>query len=74
MIVVVFPLQIVALVVETETDGEGFTVSVKFVGPLVPHGNVAVTEIIPLVDPAVTLIEFVPCPELIVDPEGTVQV
>ena len=40
---------------------------------LVPQLLVAVTEILPAVDPIVTVIAFVPEPLVIVAPAGTVQ-
>jgi hypothetical protein len=41
---------------------------------LFPQLFVAVTVIIPELVPAVTTIEVVPCPEVIVEPPGTTQV
>ena len=40
---------------------------------LVPHPLAAVTQIFPLVAPAVIVMEVVPCPDVMVDPAGTVQ-
>ena len=45
----------------------------KQVAALVPHKLLAVTQIFPA-EPGVALILVVPCPELIVQPAGTVQV
>ena len=47
----------------------------KVLAVLAPQALLAVTVIFPLVAPApaVTLTEVVPCPELIVQPDGTVQ-
>ena len=39
-----------------------------------PHPLSAVTQTLPAVEPIVTLIEVVPCPEFITHPLGTVQV
>ena len=42
--------------------------------PLVPQLLLAVTLIVPPLVPKFTVIEFVPCPETMVAPAGTVQV
>ena len=43
---------------------------------LLPHGLFATTQILPKLNPALktTLIDVVPCPLCIVEPDGTVQV
>ena len=46
---------------------------VKQVGVLVAQALLAVTQISPPVVPDVTEMDVVPCPELIVHPDGTVQ-
>jgi hypothetical protein len=50
----------------------GVTLS-SFLG-LSPHPLEAMTEMVPLVLPAVTVMEGVPCPAVIAHPLGTVQV
>ena len=49
-------------------------VTVKHPCGLDPQPLSAVTQILPAVEPTVTLIEVVPCPEFITHPLGTVQV
>ena len=68
------PEQTEAGLLPTVITGDGLMVGTNVLGALVPQGKVTVTEIVPEVLPAVKLIEVVPCPELIVDPVGTVQV
>ena len=46
---------------------------VRHVGVLVAQILLAVTQIFPPVVPDVTEMDVVPCPELMVHPEGTVQ-
>ena len=41
---------------------------------LVPAQSPAVTVTLPAVLPTVTVIEVVPCPDVIIEPEGTVHV
>ena len=53
--------------------GKGVTFIGKFDITL-PHPLVPVTETFPELAPNSTLIEFVPCPDSIVEPEGTLQV
>ena len=43
-------------------------------GALVPHTLVWETDILPALHPKLTLMELVPCPLTMVEPEGTVQV
>lgn len=56
------------------TVGFGLIITARIVGRLEPQLLFAVTEIFPDAFPNVTLIEVVPCPELIVEPTGTLQV
>lgn len=53
--------------------GGGEITIVKQVAVLVPHEFDAVTQIFPPVAPKVTVMLVVPCPELIVAPDGTVH-
>jgi hypothetical protein len=54
----------------------GLTVTAKLLAALVPHELLAVTVIFPFWPalPAVTVIEVVPAPDVIVHPAGTVHV
>jgi hypothetical protein len=54
--------------------GAVLTVNGKVAALEVPQEFVAVTVTFPDVEPAVTVIEVVPCPAVIVEPAGTVQV
>lgn len=53
----------------------GLTVTGNVLAALVPHELVAVTEIFPFCPllPAVTVIKFVPAPEVILQPAGRLQ-
>jgi hypothetical protein len=53
--------------------GGGVIVTAVQACVLVPQGPVASTQTLPGLEPKVTLMEVVPCPELIVAPAGTVQ-
>ena len=55
-------------------SGALLTAIERFVAVPVPQRLEGTTEILPLFEPTVTKIEFVPCPELMVVPEGTLQV
>ena len=52
----------------------GLTVMLLEDAELLPQVPVAMTDIDPVVDPVVTEIDVLPCPELIVQPDGTLQV
>jgi hypothetical protein len=45
----------------------------RLLGALFPQPLEAITEMVPSLVPAVTVIEVVPCPAVIVQPEGTAQ-
>ena len=70
----VWPEQIVCVRGEFVTSGTGLMVMAMQVLGLMPQVLDALTQRFPPVDPQVTDIELVPCPELMVDPEGTVHV
>ena len=53
--------------------GVGFTVTVKVLSVFIAQSFPALTEIIPPDIPAVTDIDELPCPLLIIHPVGTVQ-
>jgi hypothetical protein len=69
-----FPMQIVPDAAVALTVGAGVTVMVRLVVPLDPQGLDAYTVTLPEVFPAVTFIEVVPCPELIIVPDGVLHV
>lgn len=62
-----------APVIDPGADGAALIVIAALLAELVPQLFVAVTEILPPVDPIVTVIAFVPDPLVIVAPVGTVQ-
>ena len=55
-------------------DGMAFTVNGRELAADVPQLLDAVTEIVPELLPVVKVIVVVPCPAVIVEPEGTVHV
>ena len=65
---------VVEPVIAPGTDGRFIGVIDKQLGALVPQALTEETQILPVALPTVTLIEVVPCPELIVYPPGTVQI
>jgi hypothetical protein len=69
---VLLPLQIVVVPL-IEAVGSEFTVTVMQLALLIPQALLAVTHTLPLVLPKVTVMAVVPCPEVIVAPDGTVQ-
>ena len=61
--------------VPNEIVGNGFTVTDNEAGELLPHALSAVTVTLPeLAVPQLTVIEVVPCPVVILAPDGTVHV
>jgi hypothetical protein len=68
------PTQIAEFVELAVTVGNALMVNKNVVGELVPQVLPAVTVTLPDVEPAVTLMLVVPCPELITVPAGTVHV
>ena len=54
--------------------GTVFTVTAKVFALLAPQALSAVTDMFPEVEPKVTVIPVVPCPAVMVAPEGTVHV
>jgi len=70
------PEQVMLLAADGTGDAGARTeliVTAKDAALLVPQLLVAVTETVPLLDPIVMFIELVPDPEVIVHPEGKVQ-
>jgi hypothetical protein len=65
---------VVVPVIAPGVAGAVIGVTVKQPGGLDPQPLSAVTQTLPAVEPTVTLIEVVPCPELITHPLGTVHV
>ena len=59
--------------IDNVAEGAVLIVMVALLAELVPQLLVAVTETVPAVDPMETVIEFVPAPEVMVAPAGTVQ-
>ena len=58
---------------EATGEGTGTKLTAIHVLGLVPQALLAVTQILPLTNPAFTIIECEPCPAVIAEPEGTVQ-
>ena len=56
------------------TGGNGDVETLSVFGGLTPQSFEALTLIKPLLDPAVTVMLFVPCPAVMIQPEGTIQV
>jgi hypothetical protein len=59
--------------VMAEVTGVELMDTVVLTGVPIPQGDVSVTLIVPGVVPKLTVIIFVPCPDVILDPAGTVQ-
>ena len=53
--------------------GAALTVIATVLAPLVPQVLLAVTDTFPAEPPKLTVMEVVPCPEVIVAPDGTVH-
>jgi hypothetical protein len=68
------PTQIAEFAELAVTVGDGLTVKKNVVGELAPQVFPAVTVTLPDIDPTVTVMLVVPCPELITVPAGTVHV
>ena len=69
-------MAVLGRVLEIVPGAPGFpevVVTAMLVEELGPHSFSAITEMVPE-GPAVTLMEFVPVPPVMVHPEGTVQV
>ena len=59
--------------IDNGAEGAVLIVMVALLALLVPQLFVAVTEIVPAVEPIETDIELVPAPDVMVAPAGTVQ-
>lgn len=57
-----------------KADGGDCKVAVTFCAELFPQAFVANTEIVPEVEPQLTVIELVPCPPTMLAPDGTDQI
>jgi hypothetical protein len=68
------PVQIAEEAAVAVTVGSGLIVNEKVAGALLPHALSAVTVMFPLVEPGCMVMLVVPCPPVMLEPDGTAHV